>query len=277
MAGTLYLVATPIGNLGDVTLRALELLRSADAVVCEDTRRTRRLLEAHGIRATLLSMPAFDERARAEALVARLDRGEKLALCTDAGSPGISDPGQELVARALEKGIEVIALPGASAALAALQLSGLPSDRFFFAGFLPRKGGGRREALAELAAVPATLVIFESPRRLHETLEDLAAVLGDRRAAVARELTKLHEEVARGRISELAARFAGETLGEVAIVVEGPSGAAPKAPAEPLDDAIRRLAGEGLRTRELARRLGEERRVPAREVYARALELLHRE
>ncbi|MHB8420217.1 MAG: 16S rRNA (cytidine(1402)-2'-O)-methyltransferase [Myxococcales bacterium] len=279
MSGVLHLVATPIGNLGDITLRALAALRSADAVICEDTRRTRRLLEAHGIHAQVLSMPAFEERQRAEALLDRLERGETLALCTDAGSPGVSDPGQLLVALALERGLEVTALPGPSAAIAALQLSGLPSDRFFFAGFLPRKGGGRRRALAELERLPATVVLFESPRRLHETLLDLAGALGDRRAAVARELTKLHEEVVRGRLSELAARFAGETLGEVAVVVEGAEpGARPAQPAEdelePLDDAIRRLADQGLHTRELARRLAQERRIPAREIYARALKTL---
>ncbi len=275
MAGRLTLVATPIGNLGDVSARALEALRDADAVVCEDTRRTRKLLEAHGVRAKLLSMPAFDERRRAEALVARLEQGEKLAFCTDAGSPSVSDPGQARGALAVERGIPVTAVPGPSAPLLALQLSGLPVARFLFVGFLPRKGGARRDALAELGASRATVVLFESPRRLHETLVDLAAALGDRRGAVARELTKLHEEVARGTLTELAARFSDETLGEVTIVIEGAVGPAqPVEAAEPLDDAIRRLAGEGLRTREIARRLAEERGSPAREIYARVLELL---
>ncbi len=276
MTGTLWLVATPIGNLGDVTLRALEILRSADAVVCEDTRRTRSLLSAHGVPAArLVSLPAFDERSRAAALVERLLAGETLALCTDAGSPAVSDPGQALVELAASRGVPVSAVPGPSAALAALQLSGLPTERFFFAGFLPRKGGARRVALSELAAIPATLVLFESPRRLHETLEDLRAALGDRRAAVCRELTKIHEEVTRGTLGELAGRHAGEVLGEVTVVVSGPRGGRERvaAPEEPLDDAIRRLAAEGLHTRDLARRLAEERHLPARQVYARALAL----
>jgi 16S rRNA (cytidine1402-2'-O)-methyltransferase len=275
--GELYLVATPIGNLGDITLRALELLRAVDGVICEDTRRTRTLLEAHGIQARLISMPAFDERRRAEGLVERLERGERLALCTDAGSPSVSDPGQALVALAIARAIPVTALPGASAVVAALQLSGLPSDRFLFTGFLPRKGGARREALEELAGIRATLVLFESPRRLRETLTDLVEALGDRRAAVARELTKLHEEVARGKLSELAGHFAGEVRGEVAIVIEGAGEALRTQPEEPLDDAIRRLDGEGLRTRDLARQLATERQVPAREIYARALQILDKD
>jgi 16S rRNA (cytidine1402-2'-O)-methyltransferase len=274
LPGELFLVATPIGNLGDVTLRALEVLRRVDGVICEDTRRTRNLLEAHGIRARLISMPAFDERRRGEALVERLEQGERLALCTDAGSPSVSDPGQALVALAIARGIPVTALPGATAVVSALQLSGLPSDRFLFAGFLPRKGGARRDALAELAGIRATLVLFESPQRLGETLTDLIAALGNRRAAVARELTKLHEEVARGPLSELAGRFAGPVRGEVTIVIEGAGEAQRAEPEEPLDEAIRRLAAEGLHTRELARRLATEREIPSREVYARALALL---
>ncbi len=276
MPGELFLVATPIGNLGDVTLRALEVLRSVDGVICEDTRRTRTLLEAHGLRTPLISMPAFDEHRRAEGLVARLEQGERLALCTDAGSPGVSDPGQALVALAIARSIPVTALPGPTAVIAALQLSGLPSDRFLFAGFLPRKGGARREALEELAAVRATLVLFESPQRLVATLGDLVDALGDRRAAVARELTKLHEEVARGPLSELARHFASGARGEVAIVIEGASEAPRAEPEEPLDDAIRRLAAEGLHTRELSHRLATERKRPAREIYARALEILEK-
>lgn len=271
--GTLYLVATPIGNLGDITLRSLEALGRVDAVVCEDSRRTRALLTAHGLRARVVSLPAFDELPRIAALVRRLLAGESLALCTDAGSVGVSDPGQALVASAIDHGIPVTALPGPSAVVAALQLSGLRTDRFLFVGFLPRKGGSRREALAELRGIAATLVLFESPRRLAETLSDLAAALGDRRAAVARELTKVHEEVVRGTLAELALRFAAGTLGEVTVVVEGATAAPEKVAAEPLDEAIRRLALAGLRTREIARQLAEERGVPATVVYARVLQL----
>ncbi|MHB1843812.1 MAG: 16S rRNA (cytidine(1402)-2'-O)-methyltransferase [Deltaproteobacteria bacterium] len=275
--GTLFLVATPLGNLGDVTLRALELLREVPLIVCEDTRRTRTLLSAHGIATRLVSLPAFAEAERTGPLLERLLRGEDLALCTDAGSVAISDPGRLLVERAISAGIRVTSLPGPSAPIAALQLSGLPTDRFLFAGFLPRKGGSRRDALRELASERATLILFESPRRLSETLADLRLALGDRRAAVARELTKLHEEVARGRLSELAERFAGGTLGEVTLVIDGAAGpAAAEGAVAPLDEAIQALASEGLRLRDLARRLSEERGVPAREIYARALEVLGR-
>jgi 16S rRNA (cytidine1402-2'-O)-methyltransferase len=277
MPGELFLVATPIGNLGDITLRALEVLRAVDGVICEDTRRTRTLLEANGIRARLISMPAFDEHRRVESLVERLEAGERLALCTDAGSPSVSDPGQALVAQAIARSIPVTALPGPSAVVTALQLSGLPCDRFLFVGFLPRKGGARREALEELARIRATLVLFESPQRLQETLIDLIAALGDRRAAVARELTKLHEEVARGPLSELAAHFAAGVRGEVTLVVEGAGEVARAEPEESLDDAIRRLAAEGLHTRELAHRLATERKVPSREIYTRALQLLEKD
>ena len=221
-------------------------------------------------------MPAFDEHRRAMGLVERLEQGERLALCTDAGSPSVSDPGQALVALAISHSIPVTALPGASAVVAALQLSGLPCDRFLFVGFLPRKGGARRAALEELAGIRATLVLFESPQRLGETLTDLIAALGDRRAAVARELTKLHEEVARGPLSELAGHFSTGVRGEVTLVIEGANEAVRVEPEEPLDDAIRRLAAEGLHTRELARRLAAEREVSSREIYARALQILEK-
>ena len=272
-SGTLYLIATPIGNLGDITLRSLETLRQVSAVVCEDSRRTRILLTAHGIQARLLSFPAFDERRRVDDILRRLEGGDSLALCSDAGSTSISDPGQALVAGAIARGIPVTSLPGPSVVLPALQLSGLDSDRFLFVGFLPRKGGSRRAALEELRASPATLVLFESPRRLGPTLAELAVALGDRRAAVARELTKIHEEVVRGRLSELAERFAAGTLGEVTLVIEGAPPVIPEA-TEPLDDAIRRLGQEGLRTREIARQLATERGLSARAIYARVLELV---
>lgn len=225
MPGTLYVVATPIGNLGDLSARAAEVLRRVSAVVAEDTRRTLRLYAHLGAPAPrLLSLPAFDERSRLGPVVARLAAGDEIALCTDAGSPAVSDPGQVLVAAAWEAGATVVPVPGPCAAIAALTASGLRSDRFLVQGFLPRKGGARAKVLATLARIPATLVIYEAGNRTGDTLADLQRALGDRRAAVARELTKIHEEIARGPLSDLAARFAGGARGEVTVVVEGPEG-----------------------------------------------------
>jgi len=274
--GTLYVLATPIGNLGDLSPRAAAVLRSVDAVAAEDTRRSSRLFAHLGAEApALISLPAFDERGRLEPIVDRLRAGQQVALCTDAGTPGVSDPGVALVAAAWGAGARVVPVPGPSAALAALMASGLPADQFFFAGFLPRKGGGRRERLAFLASLPATLVLYEAGNRTGATLLDLAGALGDRLAVVGRELTKLHEELARGRLGDLAARFAGEVKGEVTVVVAGAEAAPPAAVVEPLDDELKRrlAAGEapGVTAREVARARGLKRG----EVYD-ALERLKR-
>ena len=224
MAGTLHLVGTPIGNLGDVTTRAVEVLRRVAFVVCEDTRHSGPWLRSLGVTAPLLSLPAFAEKARAGAILDRLESGEDGALVTDAGSPGISDPGEFLVAEALARGIRVVPVPGPSALIAALSASGLPSGRFHFGGFLPRGQSDRAAVLEEVAGLRATLVFYESARRLGETLAELARALGNRRAVVARELTKVHEELVRGTLEELAARYAGEPpLGEVVVLVEGRS------------------------------------------------------
>jgi len=207
--------------------------------------------------------------------VSRLAAGQAVALCTDAGTPGVSDPGAALVAAAWAAGARVVPVPGASAALAALSASGLPADRFFFAGFLPRKGGGRAEQLAFLAGLPATLVLYEAGNRTADTLADLAAALGDRPAAVARELTKLHEEIARGRLSELAARFGGEVRGEVTIVVAGADAAPAAAPEEPLEDELRRRLAAGEPPSGLAREVARARGLKRGDVYD-ALERLKR-
>ena len=271
--GTLYLVGTPIGNLGDVSERALATLRSVDLVVCEDTRRTRILLDQHGIAARLASLPAFDEARRAGGILERLREGKDVALVTDAGMPGISDPGAELVRLAVEAGVRVVPIPGPSALLQALAASGLPTDRFTFFGFLPRKGGARREALDELRAAPGTLVLFESPRRLHDTLLDLRDALGDRRACVAREITKLHEEFVRGRLSELAAHFSGEVLGEITLVVEGRGGPPPgQAEADP-DELLRARLQSGMSVRDAAREVADALGLPRKALYQRALEI----
>jgi 16S rRNA (cytidine1402-2'-O)-methyltransferase len=277
--GTLYVVATPIGNLGDLSPRAAEVLRTVDAVAAEDTRRTSRLYAHLGAPApTLVSLPAFDERGRLQAVISRLEAGQAVALCTDAGTPGVSDPGAALVAAAWEAGARVVPVPGPSAALAALSASGLPADRFFFTGFLPRKGGGRAEQLALLASLPATLVLYEAGNRTGDTLGDLAEALGDRPAAVARELTKLHEEVVRGRLSELAARFAGEVRGEVTIVVSGAGDGLPPPQAsavEPLEEELRRRLEAGEPPSGLAREVARARGLKRSDVYD-ALERLKR-
>jgi 16S rRNA (cytidine1402-2'-O)-methyltransferase len=277
--GTLYVVATPIGNLGDLTPRAAEVLQRVDAVAAEDTRRTSQLYAHLGARAPpLLSLPAFDERGRLQAVVARLEAGQAVALCTDAGTPGVSDPGAALVAAAWVAGARVVPIPGPSAALTALMASGLPADRFFFTGFLPRKGGSRTEALALLARLPATLVLYEAGNRTAETLRDLAAALGDRPAAVGRELTKLHEELARGSLLELAGRFAGEVRGEVTIVVAGGDGASAAeaaAPTERLEDELQRRLAAGEAPSGLARDVAKARGLKLSDVYD-ALERIKR-
>jgi 16S rRNA (cytidine1402-2'-O)-methyltransferase len=244
MAGTLYVVATPIGNLSDLSPRAAEVLRSVRAVAAEDTRRTLKLFAHMGVAAPpLVSLPAFDERGRLAPILERLRAGDDVALCTDAGTPGVSDPGAALVAAAWEGGARVVPIPGPSAALAALAASGFAADRFFFAGFLPRKGGARAEALRALAAQGATAVLYEAGNRTRATLADLRETLGDRDALVARELTKLHEELARGPLSALEERFGGEVLGEVTIVVEGSRSG--RAQVQPDEAAPERAGGSG--------------------------------
>ena len=268
--GTLYVVATPIGNLGDLTPRAAEVLRSVRAVAAEDTRRTLKLYAHLGASPPeLLSLPAFDERGRVARVVERLRAGEPIALCTDAGTPGVSDPGAALVAAAWEAGVRVVPVPGPSAALAALSASGFGADRFLFAGFLPRKGGAREEALRGLAAASATVVLYEAGNRTRATLEDLARVMGDREALVARELTKLHEELARGRLVELAERFSGEVLGEVTVVVSAEGAAAPESPPpEPLEVELARRLAAGEAPTAIAREVARSRGLKRSAVYA---------
>jgi 16S rRNA (cytidine1402-2'-O)-methyltransferase len=268
--GTLYVVATPIGNLGDLTPRAADVLRRATAVVAEDTRRTLQLFAHLGAPAPqLLALPAFDERGRLGSVLARLAAGEEVALCTDAGTPGVSDPGQQLVAAAWEAGARVVPLPGPCAAVAALVASGLPTDRFFVQGFLPRKGGGRVETLDLLRRMPATLVVYEAGNRTGATLRDLAEALGDRPAAVARELTKVHEEIARGTLLALAERFAGGARGEVTLVVAGASeeAALQELAVEPLEHELRRRMEAGEAPSAIAREVARERGLKRAEVY----------
>jgi 16S rRNA (cytidine1402-2'-O)-methyltransferase len=219
--GTLYLVATPIGNLEDITLRALRVLRECDVVAAEDTRHTGRLLQHFGISKPLLSYFQFNEAKRSEELLERLKRGEKIALVTDAGSPGISDPGARVVAAAIGAGLRVESVPGPCALVAALTASGLPTDEFHFAGFLPHKSGQRRRQLEGLRAVPGTLVFYESPYRIIKFLEELAELFPERKLVLARELTKKFEEFQRGTAAQLLERMQSKSpKGEFVVVVE---------------------------------------------------------
>ena len=228
LAPGLYVTATPIGNASDLTLRALRVLRYCDAIIAEDTRVTSRLLAIHAISRPLLTYNDHNAPGMRPKLLARLKAGEVLALVSDAGTPLISDPGHKLVMAAVEEGVSVYPVPGVSAAVAALSVAGLPTDRFFFAGFLSSKRGERRTSLAALKSVPATLVFYESPGRIGEALADMAEILGPRPAAVARELTKLHEEIRRLPLPELAASYAGPApKGEITVVVGPPPDAEP--------------------------------------------------
>lgn len=272
LAPALYLVATPIGNADDVTLRAIHVLKAADAVFAEDTRVTAKLLNLLGFTRPLQSYREHNaERAESE-IVKHLREGRSVALVSDAGTPLISDPGQRLVQSVVAEGFKVIPIPGASAPLAALTGSGLPSERFLFAGFLPPRTNERRRAIRELAEAPATLIFFEAPSRVGDALEDLAAILGPRPAAIARELTKLHEEFRRGALNDLAVHYANaEAIGEFVIVVAPPSEKA-EADVSTLDA---RLSAELARhpVKDAAAIVAAALGLPRREVYARALEL----
>lgn len=221
MPGTLYLVATPIGNLQDITLRALETLRTVDLIACEDTRHTRNLLNHFRISNRTISYHEHNELERAEDLVDRLIAGESIAIVSDAGTPGICDPGFRIVQRAIEAGASVVPIPGAVAFVNAVIASGLATDSWFFGGFLPAKKGERRKRLEDVRAIPATLVFYEAPHRLAKSLVDCYEILGDRLATVARELTKLHEEIVRGNLSELTQKYLKEKVkGEIVLVIE---------------------------------------------------------
>ena len=277
LAPGLYLVATPIGNARDITLRALDVLAAADVLAAEDTRNTRRLLTIHGVRrpqgGQLVPYHDHNGAAQRPRLLAALAEGRSVALVSDAGTPLVADPGYRLAAEAIAAGHPVTAVPGASAALAALAVAGLPTDRFLFAGFPPPRSAARRRALAELAAVPGTLVFYESPRRLAASLADMAATLGaDRPAAVCRELTKRFEETRRGTLGALAAEYAAapEPRGEVVVLVGPP--AAQAASGEALDAALA-AALPGCSVRDAAEAVAAELGLPRRQVYARALAL----
>jgi len=275
MSAGLYVVATPIGNLGDISLRALQTLAASDAILAEDTRVTRTLLAHYGITTPLVSYHEHSNDAVRERMILRIREGQALALVSDAGTPLVSDPGYRLVEAAIAEGLRVVPLPGASAALAALVVSGLPTDRFFFEGFLPARSAARKTRLAELADIPGTLVLYEAPHRIAESLADAAAVFGPRAATVARELTKLFETVRRGTLSELAEAYAAEPQpkGEIVLLIAPATaetrGAETRAT---MDDKLRDAMARHS-VKDAAALVAGETGLPKRDVYARALAL----
>jgi 16S rRNA (cytidine1402-2'-O)-methyltransferase len=271
MPGILYIVATPIGNLEDITLRAIRTLKEADVIAAEDTRHTQVLLKHFAINTPLTSFHEHNERAKTAQLVTRLERGESIALVSDAGTPAISDPGYRLVVAAIGAGIRVIPIAGPSALIAALSAAGLPTDGFDFRGFLPARKQERRSKLQELRDGRYTMVFYETPHRLQESLDDVREILGDRRMVLAREVTKLHEEFLRGRISEVIGEVSRrEIRGEMTLVIEGCSDSN-AASEEALVDEIDKLKGEGMRIKEIAEIIGEKYGYSKREIYRLAL------
>jgi len=273
MPGILYIVPTPIGNLEDITLRALRILKEAEWIAAEDTRHTQHLLAHFGIKTALTSYHDHNERDKARLLVERLRSGASIALVSDAGTPAISDPGYRIVVDAIKAGIEVVPLPGASALTTALSASGLPTDRFLFEGFLPAKAQERKAKLQTLRGEAATLVFYEGPHRLLDSLAEMLKIFGDREIAVARELTKIHQEFLRGKLSEVVSALAERDIkGEIVIMVHGASGEV-QVSDEELHGTIRQLAGNGMGVKEIAELLGERYGLAKKEVYKLALDL----
>ena len=266
MPGTLYLVATPIGNLQDMTFRAVEILKSVDVIACEDTRHTRKLVNHFGIPTKLVSYHEHNEAGRSTELIDKLQNGESVAVVSDAGTPGISDPGFHLVTRAIEAGIRVVPIPGAVAFANAAAVSGLPTDSIFFGGFLPSKKGDRRRRLEQLASIPATLAFYESPRRIGAALADAIEILGDRHGVICRELTKIHEEIARGRLSELLGRYSAEAVkGEIVLLIDRVQVESPKDIS--LAERLEELVGEGLDRKVALKKAAKEFGISKSEAY----------
>jgi len=262
--GTLYLVATPIGNLEDITVRALRILREVPLIAAEDTRQTRKLLDRYDIHQPLISYFEHNEAARVQLLLERLRVGD-VALVSEAGMPAISDPGYDLVRAAIDAGVRVVPIPGPSAPIAALAASGLPTDQFLYLGFLPRRSAERRKLLAGVLSEPRTLIAFESPHRLLDSLHDARSVLGDRPMALARELTKLHEEFVRGTIGEVLSHFLSTAVrGEITLVI---GGATPMPPSVDLEGRLAEISQSNLSTRDAVTTLVEETGLPRRQAY----------
>jgi 16S rRNA (cytidine1402-2'-O)-methyltransferase len=269
MAGTLYLVATPIGNLADITHRALDILRNVAVIACEDTRHTRKLLQHYGLSTRTISYHEHNEQQRAAELVQKLQEGNDVAVVSDAGTPSISDPGFRLVRAAIEHDIAVVPVPGPSALISALVAAGLPTDEFFFGGFLPAKANARRARFTELKSVPGTLVFYEAPHRLAETLNDAREILGERDAVVARELTKLHEEIRRGRLSALAKHYGTEEpRGEIVVLIDRHV-LEETAADESISDLVAQFERDGLDHRAALKKAARELGLPRAEAYRR--------
>ena len=274
IAPGLYVVATPIGNLGDITMRALDVLRAADVIACEDTRVSGKLLSHYGIKARMTSYHDHNSEEKRPELIELLQGGKIVALISDAGTPLISDPGYKLVREAAKLGITIVPIPGASSVTTALSVCGLPTDRFLFAGFLPAKAMARKKEIAALSVIPSTLVLFESVHRLSDTLNELAAQMGEREAAIARELTKLYEELRRGTLTELAAHYAeaGDPKGEVVIIIAPPS---PTVASETDVEAMLRDHLATMSLKDAATAVARLSGLPRQEIYAKALQMKH--
>lgn len=274
--GRLYIVSTPIGNLADITHRALDTLRAVDLIAAEDTRHTRKLLSHYDIHKPLVSYHEHNARQRGGELLEKIASGRSVALVTDAGTPGVSDPGRLLIEAALQRGIEPVAIPGPTALISALVVSGLSTHPFVFLGFPPARGAERKRFFEKHADLAMTLILYESPKRLAKTLKDLLASWGERRVAVARELTKVHEEIFRGSISEALNHFTGETRGELTVVVEGAgpgSDLGPQAPCSTWKDELKALLLGGLSSKEAASAVAARFNLPRKAVYQAALEM----
>ncbi len=274
MPGILYVVSTPIGNLEDITHRAVRVLSEVDVIACEDTRHTRKLLNHYGVNTKTVSYHEHNERERAAELLESLESGLDLAIVSDAGTPGISDPGFRIVRLALENGVPVVPVPGPTALISALVASGLPSDEFFFGGFLPARKSQRRTRLMELASIPATLVFYEAPHRIAESLRDAREILGEREAVIARELTKLHEEILRGRLSELAQRFStGEegARGEMVLMIDRKviGGASRASDSSEISSLVAALEAEGVDARSALKKAAKKLGISRDEAYRR--------
>ena len=270
MPGTLFLVATPIGNLADITHRAIDVLTRVALIACEDTRHTRKLLQHYGIATKTISYHEHNEQQRARELIEILKRGEDVAVVSDAGTPAINDPGFRLVRAAIENDVPVVPVPGPSALIAALIAAGLPTDEFFFGGFLPARANARRTRLGELRSVPGTLVFYEAPHRLAEALKDSYEILGEREAVVARELTKLHEEIRRGRLSELAQHYSSEEpRGEIVLIIDRTTIDAPTVNNERVTSLIEQFERDGLDHRAALKKAARELGLSRAEAYRR--------
>jgi len=269
VSGILYVVATPIGNLEDITQRAVRILREVDLIACEDTRQTHKLLDHYGIVKRAISYHEHNERARAEELLGELRAGKNVALVSDAGTPLIADPGYRVVELAREKGITVTPVPGPSAILAALSASGLPTDSFFFRGFLPPKIVQRKKVLEQAKDIEATLVFYETPHRILEALADIAAVLGERPVVLARELTKIHEEFLRGTAAELKSTLEQRPSVKGEFVVMVGKGSGVEDDATPIEEAVEELMRQGMPRMDAVKAVAKRRGLPKREVYKR--------